>query len=81
MEKYRPANLLWRPQEAAQEVMMSAVIKFPLEKVQRTSTKDMTSGESGKVLVFEGVQYVKQENCDTPRRQANQASRGSKRKK
>ena len=60
---------------------MSAVIKFPLEKVQRTSTKDMASGESGKILVFEGVQYVKQDACEIPRRAAKRAARGSKRKK
>ncbi|MEM9329962.1 MAG: hypothetical protein AAGA53_01475 [Pseudomonadota bacterium] len=43
---------------------MSAVIKFPLEKVQRTSNPRLRHIESAKILIFEGVQYVTNENCE-----------------
>ncbi|MEM9277755.1 MAG: hypothetical protein AAGA76_04215 [Pseudomonadota bacterium] len=41
---------------------MSAIIKFPLEKVQRTSSSRLKNNETAKILMFEGVQYRK-EGC------------------
>lgn len=35
---------------------MAAVLKFPLEKVSRTS-KQNVDGKEAKILLFEGVQY------------------------
>ncbi len=60
---------------------MSAIIKFPLEKVQRTSTNNMTNGETAKILVFEGVQYVKSEPAKQSPRAAKRATPASKGKK
>ena len=44
---------------ATQEVIMSAIIKFPLEKVQRTSSSNAETGKTAEILMFEGVQYSK----------------------
>ena len=38
------------------EKSMAAVLKFPLEKVSRTS-KQNVDGKEAKILLFEGVQY------------------------
>ena len=35
---------------------MTAVLKFPLEKVSRTSKKN-EDGKEAKILIFEGVRY------------------------
>ena len=35
---------------------MAAVLKFPLEKVSRTSKQNI-DGKDAKILLFEGVQY------------------------
>ncbi len=40
---------------------MTAVLKFPLEKVSRPS-KSNAEGESATILLFEGVQYVAEES-------------------
>ena len=43
---------------------MSTVIKFPLEKVQRTSKSAAEGTASAKILVFQGVQYLNREGND-----------------
>ncbi|MEM7068251.1 MAG: hypothetical protein AAF478_05140 [Pseudomonadota bacterium] len=57
---------------------MSAIIKFPLEKVQRTSNKTRQAGQTAEILVFEGVQYVCDQQTKHSPGQVSRASRASK---
>lgn len=44
---------------------MSIVVKFPLEKVSRTSSLSYEKRHLSKVLLFEGVHYSSQMECNS----------------
>ena len=41
---------------------MGIVLKFPLERVSRTSSLPYKESHRAELLIFEGVQYSRQEN-------------------
>lgn len=58
---------------------MSAIIKFPLERVQRRSKNPKSNGATAEILVFEGVQYVSRAQPDRAKKRSKHTAPATKR--